>query len=166
MQLEEFYNYKNQLMKDILTSPEIVSLLDDRLDMANAEQLRYTQVFPYEYVPETIQEGKTYICFDVDIQKAYNKSFLEATVYVWVFSHRHALRLPGGEGVRPDKICCEVCKLLNGSRMYGLGELDFYSSKRFAPLTDYLGKCLTFTATDTNRQYDGTKPVPANRRVG
>lgn len=165
MQLKDLFDYKNQLMSDLLTSPEIVALLDDQLDIADAEQLAYTQVFPYEYVPETIQEGKTYICFDVDVQKTYNKSFLEAVIYVWVFCHKHSLRLPEG-GVRPDKLCCKICEKLNGSRMYGLGELDFSSMRRFAPMTDYLGKCMVFNATETNRQYDGSRPVPSNRKVG
>ena len=29
MQLEEFYDYKNQLMDDLLTNAEIIRLLDD-----------------------------------------------------------------------------------------------------------------------------------------
>ena len=166
MQLEEFFDYKNQLMKDLLTSPEIVSLVNDSVSVENAEQeLKYTQIFPYEYVPETSQEGKTYICFDVDVQKSLNKSFLVPVIYVWVFSHKHALRLPEG-GVRPDKICSEICKILNGSRYYGLGQLDFDSVRRFAPMTDYLGKVMVFSATEMNRQYDGTRPIPSNRKVG
>ncbi len=103
MQLDELFNYKNQLMKDLLKSPEIVSLVNDQIDASNAEQLAYTQIFPYEYVPETAQEGKTYICFDVDIQKSFNKSFLEPILYVWVFSHKHALMLPEG-GIHPDNV--------------------------------------------------------------
>lgn len=165
MYLDELFAYKNQLMKDLLTNPKIVSLINDKIDFENADQLAYTQVFPYEYIPDTAQEGMTYVCFDVDVTKADNKSFLEPVIYVWVFSHRHALRLPEG-GVRPDQICTEICKALNGSRMYGLGQLNFYSLRRFSPMTDYLGKAMTFYATEVNRQwqYDSAKPIPSNRR--
>lgn len=165
MQLEDLYDYKNQLMKDIVTTQSIVSLLHDNTEVVEPESLVYTQVFPYEYVPETIQEGKTYICFDVDVQKATSKQFLLPTIYVWIFSHKSRLRLPEG-GIRVDKICCEISKKINGSRFYGRGELELYSVKRFAPMTDYQGKCMTFYATEVNRVYDPNKPTPANRKVG
>jgi len=114
-------------------------------------------------IPETVQDGSTFICFDVDIQSVSNKTFLTPVLYIWVMSHRSTLRLPEG-GVRPDKICSEICKVINGSRYYGLGELNLYSVKRFVPLTDYQGKLMTFYAKEFNRQFDGAKPAPVNRK--
>ena len=166
MQLQEFFDYKNQLMEDLLTSESIVRLLDDDISMDDAGKLAYKNVFPCEYVPETVQDGKTFICFDVDIQQSVNKTYLLPTLYVWVFTHRSKLRLPNGGGVRTDKMCSEICKAINGSRKYGLGELDLYSVKRFAPMTDYQGKVLTFYAKDFNRVYDPHKATPSNRKRG
>lgn len=166
MQLQEFFDYKNQLMEDLLTNESIVRLIDDDIPMEEAGDLAYENVFPCEYVPKTVQEGKTYICFDVDIQKSVNKTYLLPTLYIWIFSHRSKLRLPNGGGVRTDKMCSEICKAINGSRKYGLGELDLYSIKRFAPMTDYQGKVLTFYAKDFNRTYDPKKATPANRKSG
>lgn len=165
MQLQEFFDYKNQLMEDLLTNENIVKLIDDTVTLQDAERLAYTQVFPCEYVPDTVQDGKTYICFDVDVQRTADKTFLSPTLYVWVFTHRSKLRLPEG-GVRTDKLCSEICKAINGSRRYGLGELNIYSVKRFAPMTDFQGKVLTFYAKDFNRVYDGKKYTPENRKRG
>lgn len=166
MQLQEFFDYKNQLMEDLLTSESIVRLLDDDISMDDVGKLAYKNVFPFEYVPETVQDGKTFICFDVDIQQSVNKTYLLPTLYVWVFTHRSKLCLPNGGGVRTDKMCSEICKAINGSRKYGLGELDLYSVKRFAPMTDYQGKVLTFYAKDFNRVYDPHKATPTNRKRG
>ena len=47
---------------------------------------------------------------------------------------------------------------------YGLGELNLYNVKRFAPMTDYQGKVMSFTAREFNRQYNGKKEIPANRK--
>lgn len=164
MQLEEFYDYKNQLMNDLLTNPDIVRLLDDNFQQTDRpENLVYSQVFPYEYIPDTIEHGQTFICCDVDIQRSVNKTFLLPVLYVWVFSHKSKLRLPEG-GVRVDKLCSEIAKAINGSRFYGLGELDLYSAKRFAPITDYQGKVLTFQAQDFNRTSPTEKSVPSNRK--
>lgn len=166
MYLKEFFDYKNRLMEDLLTNGRIVALLNDFEDRqpATAEELMYTQVFPYEYMPETVEHGQTFICCDVDVQKAPNKTYYYPVLYVWVFSHKSKLRLPEG-GVRTDEICAEIAKTIDGSRFYGLGELEFYSSKRFAPLNDYQGKVLTFNATDISKTHPTGKPVPKNRKA-
>lgn len=165
MHLEEFFNYKNQLMGDLLSNETIVKLINEDASLEDAAKLAYSQVFPCEYVPDTAEKGYTYICMDVDIQRAINKTYLSPTLYVWVFAHRSRLRLPDG-GVRTDKLCNEICKAINGSPNYGLGRLILNSVRRFAPMTDYQGKCMAFSASDFNRPYDGTKPIPSNRKTG
>lgn len=164
MQLSEFYDYKNKLMKDILTTPNIVRLLDPSLSIDDTSSLAYKLVFPYEYIPDTVEHGNTFICFDVDIQKSLNKTYLSPILYIWVFTHRSLLHLPEG-GVRTDNLCSEICKIVNGSKEYCLGELDLYSVKRFAPMTDYQGKVMTFNATDFNRFYEPNRRVPSNRKT-
>ena len=85
MQLEELYDYKNQLMEDLLTTDSIVELLvDEDYPVEDASELAYKNVFPCEYVADTIEDGRTIICFDVDVQKSVNKTFLLPTLYVWV----------------------------------------------------------------------------------
>lgn len=169
MQLDEFFDYKNQLMGDLLTNEKIVQLIaDDCKPVSDVQELVYSQVFPYEYVPDTVEHGQTFICCDVDIQKSVNKTFLLPVLYIWVFSHKSKLRMPteSGGGVRIDRLCAEIAKTINGSRCYGLGELDLYAVKRFAPMTDYLGKVMTFHALDFNRVSPTGKPVPSNRKSG
>ena len=39
MQLEEFFDYKNQLMEDLLTTESIVKLIDDSVDLKDAASL-------------------------------------------------------------------------------------------------------------------------------
>lgn len=166
MHLEEFYDYKNRLMEDLLTNADIVRLLDDNFRTTDTpEKLVYTQVFPHEYIPDTIEHGQTFICCDVDIQKSVSKTFLSPVLYIWVFSHKSKLRLPEG-GVRTDKLCSKIAEAINGSRFYGLGELDLYSAKRFAPIADYQGKVLTFHAKEFNRTSPTGKPIPTNRKSG
>jgi len=165
MQLEEFFDYKNKLMKDLLTNEAIIKLLDEDATLDNSKRLAYTLVFPTEYVPETVEHGNTYICFDVDVQSVTGKTFLTPILYVWVFTHRSKLRLDEG-GIRTDKLCCEICKEINGSFEYGLGTLDLHSVKRFAPMTDYNGKVMTFYARDFNRNSSVSKPIPSNRKRG
>ena len=114
-------------------------------------------------MPETTETGKTFVCFDVDIQRVDNKTFLNPMIYIWVFTHKSQMRLPEG-GVRTDKLCSEIAKVLDGSRYYGLGELNLYSVRRFAPMTDFQGKVMAFSAKEINRYSPTGKPVPAVRK--
>ena len=76
MNLQELFDYKNQLMGDLITTKEIVELMGDNVTLDNANELPYRQIFPCEYVPDTTEKGYTYICMDVDIQSSPNKTFL------------------------------------------------------------------------------------------
>ena len=165
MQLQEFFDYKNTLIGDLLTNKEIVGLINKDISLKDAGSLVYEQVFPFEHIPETVEEGDTYICIDVDIQKVFDKTFLSPTILVWVFTHESKMVLPEG-GVRVDKLCSEIAKVINGSRKYGLGELELSSVKRFCPIKNFLGKVMVFSAKDFNRLYNPNKPVPANRKNG
>lgn len=163
MQLEELFDYKNAFMEDLLTNKTIVELINDDISLENSSSLVYEQVFPYEFIPDTVEHGKTFVCVDVDISRAINKTFLLPTLFVWVFTHKSLLSLPQG-GVRTDKLCSEIAKTINGSREYGLGELELTSVKRFAPITDFQGKVMVFNAKDFNRLHDPNKYVPAYRK--
>lgn len=164
--LDELFSYKNQLMNDLLTSETIVKLLsEDGATLADPETLIYNQVYPYEYIPDVQEHGKTFICCEVDIGSVNGKTFLNPRIYLWVFTHKSKLRLPGG-GLRVDRLTSEIVETLNGSRLYSLGELNLKNVRRFSPIVDYQGRTLEFTGRDWNRINPTGKPVPANRKVG
>ena len=186
MYLEEFTDYKNQLVDDLLSNEEIVRLLDDKYELHKDDDPRryfvgyrqdwgpnwHPQIFPYEYVPETIEYGRTFICFDVDISRMSsrreapsNKMLYSPVLYIWIFTHKSLLWLPVG-GVRTDRLVQEIAKSINGSHFYGAGSLELYSVQRFAPLMDYQGKVMTFDAKDWNHANPTGRQWPSNRRVG
>ncbi len=166
MHLEEFYDYKNRLVKDMLTDDDIVKLIDPNHMYADPLDMVYDNVNPFEFYPETIEKGKVYVCCDVDVASAgeRQKPLYTLTLYIWVFAHKSILPLPEG-GVRTDKLCSAIDNKINGSHYYGQGSLELYSSKRFAPLADYTGKMLTYRATDFNRIYNNKQERPSNRKT-
>lgn len=163
MLLDEFFDYKNELMKALCCNDRVVHLVTDseKAPVPNYD-LAYRQIYPYEFVPETVDDGKTFICFDVDIAEVEDKTFYLPVVYVWIFTHKSKIRLSEG-GIRTDQLALEINKELNGSRYFGLGELDLYSVGRFSPITDYQGRVLTYSAKDFNRVSPSKRP-PANRK--
>lgn len=164
-QLAELFDYKNKLMEDLLTNESIVKLIAPGVSLEDAKSLAYNNVFPLEYVPETVEEAKTFVCFDVEVQKSINKTFHVPTIYVWVYSHKSLLRLPEG-GVRPDKLISEIAEVLDGSHFYGLGELDLSTVRRYYPTEGYQGKVMTFYTKEFSRTSANNKPIPSNRKLG
>lgn len=162
MKLEELFNYKNKLMRDLCCNENIVKLITNRPDPEVPNHtLPYSQVFPYEFVPETISHGQTIICFDVDIIKVPNKTFYYPVLYLWLFTHKSNMQIDEG-GVRMDALASEIDAMLNGNRNYGLGQLELDSLGRFSPILDYQGRVMTYTARDFNRA--APLPVPNRRR--
>lgn len=165
MDLEEFFDYKNRLMKDLCSNAEIVKLVtgNDDADVPN-HKLAYTQIYPFEFVPETESDARTFICYDMDILSVPNKTYYLPVMYIWVFTHKSKLRLEQG-GLLLDKLSSEITKMLNGNRFYGLGHLMLSSTQRFQPTIDFLGRTLVFQAADFNQMTAGGK-VPSNRKRG
>ena len=165
MELKEFYDYKNRLMMDLCSNQEIVSLVTGKEDPEVPDRtLPYTQIYPFQYIPETENNARTFVCFDVDILKAPNKTFFYPVIYIWILAHKSKMRTKG-KGCLTDAISCEIDQMLNGNRFYGLGELELGPVSRFIPTTDYLGRQMVYYTKDFNRS-PGLKPTPANRKKG
>ena len=165
MLLDDLYDYKNQLMRDFCENEEIVRLVTKSSDAPVPNyDLPYRQIFPYEYIPETVDDAKSFICFDVDVTYVSNKTIYIPAIYVWVFTHTSNLRMPDGSGIRIDRLASAVDHVLNGSRIYGMGELELNTVTRFAPIQSYLGRVLAYTAKEWNRTAANRKATPRNRK--
>ena len=165
MHLEEFFDYKNRLIKDMLTDKEIVGLIDPNEMYEDPREMVYQNINPFEFYPETIEKGKVYVCCDVDIIEVDAKPIYSLALYIWVFAHKSILKLPEG-GVRTDALCAKIDDRINGSWFYGLGKLELDYVKRFAPMADYTGKVMRYVAKDFNRVHNPKQVIPANRKAG
>lgn len=167
MHLEEFYDYKNRLVQELCSDPDVVRLVTGNPEAAVPNHaLPYTQVFPYEFVPETIDDGQTYICIEVDITSVPNKTFYLPVLYIWVFTHKSRMRVQTERGgsVLVDELSAVIDSKLNGSRYYGLGTLELDSALHFKPVNDYLGRALVYRARDFNRTGSSKINAPSDRK--
>lgn len=168
MNLREIFSYKNKMSKLFSSDKEMVQLITDYEDVElPAKDLAYTHLFPYEFVPDTSDEARTFVCFDVDMEYVYektNKTFYYPIIYVWIVVHKSKLRLKEG-GVRLDGIANRVDELLNGNRFFGIGTLELHTVERWRPNRDYLGRTLVYHTREWNRGGAGApiQKVPSNR---
>ena len=165
MLLRELFDYKNLIMKSLCSNADIVKLLTGKNDIVvPAHDLPYTQLYPFEFIPDTADDSRTYICFDVDIAKVPSKTFYDPVLYIWIVVHKSQMRLPEG-GVRMDELASAIDEEFNRSRYFGLGELQLSAVKRFTPLVDFLGRTLVYKAKDFNNP-GPPRRIPSNRKAG
>lgn len=148
--LKELTERKQLLFETILSDRECVNLLTNSEDHPlPALDLRYTQVFPYAWIDDTIQDAKTFLCFDLDVPRISNIAVKSVNLYIWMFSHKSLM--PTRFGIRTDLLASRVDTLLNGSTEFGFGKLSLSSVTRLSPNTDYYGRALKYTVLDWNR---------------
>lgn len=149
--LEEFTTYKQTLMETICTSPTIVSLLKKETDSADitGRDMRYDRIFPYNYVPLTIENATTFICFTVTAPNVRDDIISELRLVIYVFTHQDLMRT--AKGMRTDLIVSEIDKLLNGSTKYGLGKVSLRSCDVMqVPAQGYSGLYLVYAVKEFN----------------
>lgn len=150
--LEEFTTYKNTLMQALCTNDAIVNLLkndDDPADVTGRD-FRYTRIFPYNYVPNTVERTTTFICFAVTAPNVRDNVVTLLQLNVWVFTHQDLMRTK--DGMRTDLLVSEIDKILNGSTKYGLGKVKLKSCViTGVPCEGYVGLVSTYTVEDFNR---------------
>ena len=150
--LEEFTSYKQTLMESICMSKEITDLLrleSDPPDIVGRD-MRFNRIFPYNYVPLTIEQAKTFVCFTVVAPQVKNNVITQMRLIVWVFTHQNLMRT--SNGMRTDLLVSEIDKLLNGSTKYGFGKVERKSCDLMnVPCEGYTGLVSVYSVDDFNR---------------
>lgn len=144
--------YKDRMAQAFCTSDRIAELL--RLadqPLISGKDLMYSRVFPYAHVPNVSEEGRSFICFDIDVPAVKSNIIKTVQISIYVMAHQNIMRLPDGGGMRIDVLASEVDKIMNGSTQYGLGTVELMSMRGFAPITGYYGRELKYRVSDINR---------------
>ena len=152
--LEEFTAYKQTLMKAICTSSTITELLKIDSDPIGitGKDMRYKRIYPYNYVPLTIENAQTFICFTVTAPNVKDDLIAELRLTVYVFTHQDLMRTDNG--IRTDLLVSEIDKLLNGSTKYGLGKVSLKMCDILqVPCQGYTGLFSVYSVKDFNSVY-------------
>ena len=149
MYLEELSKYKIEIMKRLCLSKEIQSLILFSESENQGKEMMYKNIFPYAFIPDTVTDASTFICFDLEIQRVQNRTFKDINMLFWIFTHQSLMRTENG--IRTDIIANEVDKILNGNKNFGLGTSELKKVLRINPAKDYHGRTLIYKTVDFNR---------------
>lgn len=116
--------WKNKAIELVLSQDEIMNLL--MMNDDEADDPIYTRIFPYNHIPQTIEESKVYITFCVDVPKiTFNKIWAYPRMTVRIIAHQDCMRLklPGVSATRIDYIAKLIINLLTKTD-FGFGKLQ------------------------------------------
>ena len=115
----------------------------------NGREMMYKNIFPYPYVPDTVVEANTFICFDMEVRRVQNRTFKDVSISFWTFTHQSLMRTK--DGIRTDLLANEIDNIINGNRKFGLGTVELQSVTLMNPAKDYHGRTLIYRSVDFNR---------------
>lgn len=153
----EIVEYRKKIMNAICKSPELVKLLGEESSEYPEETIPYNKVFPYEFIPETIQETDRYINFELQTYyDEFNDVLRNVTVYFFIFCHHEAIRYveDGSTYLWYDRIACELDNIFTDNDVIGIGKTKIISNIPYYPVNRFKGRQLQFKIKDFN---DGRK---------
>lgn len=116
--------WKNKAIELVLGQDEIMELLE--MDDNEADDPVYTRIFPYNHIPQTIEETKVYITFTVNVPRiTFNKIWAYPRLTVRVIAHQERMKLnmAGVSATRIDYMAKLIVDLLTKND-FGFGKLQ------------------------------------------
>ena len=150
--LKDIGSYKNKLLSVFTTSNDICELLFNKKPYTgeDADNLLYSQVFPYLYVDETQTDVKAYICCEVDVPRVPTGTIKDMKLIIWAYCHKEGMKYSkkGYVGTKVDILADMIERQLRDSDEFGIGKLQLKSAPYFFPSSKYYGRQLIYTIPD------------------
>jgi hypothetical protein len=158
--MEKLGEYKMEVLNRCLENERLTKLLGhdvpEALFKENLEDpysLMYERVFPYRFVPATIEVQGTFLTLGVNgfrrMQEGFKvyDDYQAGEIYFYFFTHVDLMRTDSG--VRQDLILGEISKMFDGTRGIGMGELKLrYVNELWIHNNKFGGYSIAFTISD------------------
>lgn len=156
MNLDEIGVFKNRVVSKLINDENVLDvLLGNTDDIDDPETLLLGKngsgeggcVFKYEYVPDTQENSKTFLCVEVVPEQTSGDSIAMMTIYVFAYCSKNLMQTyhrKGQAGTRIDILVSDIDKLLNGNKEFGIGPLEWAGSSIYKPAQCYYGRMLVY----------------------
>lgn len=155
----EIGEFKLTLIRKMIANDDIVKLLDPNGEAEYPDDLIYENIFPYNRVPETEQEVKTYITVmaNVTMIPARNDITRKVAILVRIYSHKDLMRVKGSNSDRIDLLAAKIDEIMNESYDFGIGYVQMGSSTEHVLDSKHFYRELVFNTDSLNSKRDGAK---------
>lgn len=156
--LKELGQYKSTILTKIIGCEDLMkaivynvpNFLDEPPVPDVGDQI-YNRLWPFKYVPKTVEEEKTFITMSFTGFRPVKRVFKASKIYFYVFTHNNLMRTDYGM-TRVDFIQSELDDLFNETTELGIGRLEFAGLDDFIFENNHLfvGSALSYKNTDFN----------------
>lgn len=150
----EIAKYKNDVLLALINDEQITNTIN----APEEENLIYTRIFPYQYVPETQTVVATYITMTVDIPRvSANNAWVYPRLTLYIICHQDTmeLHLAGVNSTRIDYLSSLIDKLFNNSSALGYGQLLLVSNVESSISSTHRCRKMVFDTMDLNNNLCG-----------
>ena len=156
MNLEEKKKKKNKIVSKLINDSNILdALLGDINDIEDPETALLGKdgsgnggcVFKFEYIPDTQENSKTFLCVEVVPQETDGDTITNMIIYVFAYCSKNLMQTyhrKGQAGTRIDILVSDIDKILNGNSEFGIGPLEWAGSSIYKPAQPYYGRMLVY----------------------
>lgn len=157
MSLDKLVEYPVKALHSIGTDRSIVQLLTDNpevdMESEEADAVFDKYLFDYMYVDGTTAEASAYICVEAEVVKAPTVTMQNMKLYVTVLCHKQFMKVDASKfkgmiGNRRDNLVRYIDNMLNGSDIFGIGQLSLEHAHTVAAPTGFTARELTYTVPD------------------
>ena len=149
----EIIEYRSEIMTQIYRSKELVKLLGCENEECPEEVIPYNFSFPHEYIPDTINETKRFINYEISATiDTNNNVFKDLTIYFFVVCHEDVIRYKEKNRTYLwyDKVACELDNIFCEKNILGVGKTYLVSNVPYCPQQKFKGRLLKFVVKDFN----------------
>lgn len=155
--LDELVEYPAKVIQKIGNNQLIVSLLTDipnvDMDSDAADEVFDKYLFDYGYVDNTTTEARAFVCVEAEVTKVPTPTVQDLQLYVTVICHKHFMKIDpsaftGVIGNRRDNLVRDIDKILNGSDVFGIGELTLSAVRTIPSPAGFTAREMTYKIAD------------------
>jgi len=153
-QFAKLSEYKYNVLLKLITNNDLVKalifneedFLNHNLGSFDSISLIYSQIFPYQYTMNIVDEMKTYITMSFGNYKYVNNVLKSGIFSLYIFTHKQLMKTDNG--LRTDYILDQIDTMFNKKRGVGSFSLELYSGGDFKVNDDYFGSVISYKFTD------------------
>lgn len=156
----ELGEFKLTLIRKMIEDENIVALINAPTDEVEyPDDLIYTRIFPYNRVPDTEQEVKTYITVMVNATSVPMRNDItrKISIIVRIYSHCNLMKVTGESSDRIDLLSGYVDRLMNESLDFGIGYVTLGSNTEHVLDSTHFFRELVFYTDALNSRRDGAR---------
>jgi hypothetical protein len=157
--LKELNTYERLVMKKLSENQRIVDMILNTTHYNEADFLHYpipnhdvkfTHIFPYNYVPDTQTDAQVFICYNIFAPRVFNKTYKTIDLTFYVLAEQSLIVLD--DTTRLNAIAEEIDEMFNGTMEIGLNRMRLLSVEPpINPVGSYHGKVIRYTNEEWNR---------------